>query len=108
MIAHGAIAFWIGIVVLVLGFLLLCHCPWMFAISAIAFGVSAAKSNGQILRWFAVAFIGVSMAIAIQQAITKERIQAKAATILQANATTGKKLRTSAMSAFVIPAQAGI
>jgi hypothetical protein len=79
----GKISFCFGFVVLLLGVLLLCYCPWMFAISAVSFGIAAAISAEPKLRWAAVALIGVSVALAIQHATNKERMRLHGLDIIQ-------------------------
>lgn len=67
------ISFAVGCVVFVLGEFMLCFCPWMFAITAIAFGISAATAQKPALRWMAVVLIAVSVATAINQAANRQQ-----------------------------------
>ena len=67
------LSFTAGIIVYVLGTLMLCYCPWMFAIAAVAFGITAATAERLLWRWAAVIAIGLSVAMAIGEATKKER-----------------------------------
>jgi hypothetical protein len=67
-----------GTFVFILGILMLCYCPWMFAISAVAFGVAAATATQPLLRWTAVLAIGMSVSMAIHDAAKKEQTRNQA------------------------------
>lgn len=79
----GIIDFSIGLALWCGGMLLLCYCPWLFAIAAVAFGVSAATSTRVLLRWLAVAMIAVSVAAAIEIAARKERVRSYAIELMR-------------------------
>jgi hypothetical protein len=81
----GGIAFVIGMVVFVLGNLMLCWCPWMFAISATVFGVAAATASKPFYRGAAVVLIFASAGYAIYHATIKERVRSRAYALQEKN-----------------------
>jgi hypothetical protein len=78
-------SFAIGFVLCVLGKLMLCYCPWMFAMAAVAFGVAAATANKQLVRWLSVACIALAVAMAIGDATSKERARSNALEVIRRN-----------------------
>jgi hypothetical protein len=68
----------LGIIVFVMGFLMLCDCPGVFAMSAILTAVSAWKGR-KLTRIVAVIFCSAAVVIAVLQTIREgeehERIQ---------------------------------
>ncbi len=81
----GTIGFSIGLALWCGGMLLLCYCPWVFAIAAVAFGISAATSTRALLRWVAVAMIAVSVSSAIETAARKEQVRSYAIELMRKN-----------------------
>jgi hypothetical protein len=77
-IEPARISFIIGLILCVLGKLMLCYCPWMFAMAAVAFGIAAATAQKQLLRWLSVTCIALATAMAIGDATSKERAQSNA------------------------------
>jgi acyl-coenzyme A synthetase/AMP-(fatty) acid ligase len=74
----------IGTILYVLGVLLMCYCPWAFALACIAFGATAATANGN-LRWFAVVLIAVSAATSIRIARDEEKARLNALEAIHKN-----------------------
>jgi hypothetical protein len=66
-----------GATFIVLGVLLLCHCPGMFVIAAVAFGVGAGFGAGRI-RLYSAVLVAFSLAMAYQNHQAGERARENA------------------------------
>jgi hypothetical protein len=68
------VSLFIGTLLCILGALMLCYCPWIFAIATVAYAISAATARGWV-RWFSVVCVSLAVALSIKVATLKEREQ---------------------------------